>query len=160
MLDSHIVYREAPGLRAAFAALIDSAHRPDRSFWPYRLASENHEAASRSGDSVHLKKWLYALRTCLAAEWAATRGTRPPMRLVDLAGGFEIDPATRHQIDHLIVMKAGLPETSNATVEPELAAWLANRVAALSALQVDHVEPADLALFDHFFLAWLTYRDV
>jgi len=144
-LDSPIVYRSEPGFHDAFVALIDRAHRQDRSYWHYRSVAENYEAAATSGGSVRLKKWLYALRTCLAAEWAATRGTKPPMRLTDLADGIAIDPVIRSQIDHLIAVKAGLAESSSATVEPELAAWLAARVAALSDLAVEPVAPVTCA---------------
>ena len=84
-LDSPIIYGAAPHFHDDFTALIDATFRPERSYFHYRSVAENHQASATSGDAVRLKKWLYALRTCLAAEWAATLGTKPPMRLVDLA---------------------------------------------------------------------------
>lgn len=74
---------------------------------------------------MKLKKWLYALRTCLAAEWAAEFREKPPMRLADLADGLVTDADLRAHIDAVIAAKAGLAES------------------------------ADVAMFDEFFRQWL-----
>jgi len=159
-LDSPIIYGATPHFHDDFTALIDATFRPERSYFHYRSVSENHQALATSGDTVRLKKWLYALRTCLAAEWAATLGTKPPMRLVDLADGLGVDAKTRAQIDHLIAQKAGLAEKSEVAVEPGLVAWLAHRVSELQHLHVEPVAPADVAVFDSFFIDWLERRNV
>jgi predicted nucleotidyltransferase len=154
-VDSPIVYRETPEFRDDFVALIERAHRPDRSYWHYRSVSERHQALATARDQVKVKKFLYALRTCLAAEWAATRDEKPPMRLEALVAGIGLDVATVARIDELVAMKAGLSERSDAAVDRDLVVWLSERVAALSGLDVAPVAPAPAEWFDECLLRWL-----
>lgn len=154
-LDSPIVYREQPGFREQFVALIDAAHRPDRSYWHYRSVSERHQSLALGQDSVKLKKWLYALRTCLAAQWAGERGQQPPMRLADLADGMVAEPHIRGEIDRLIAVKAGLGEQEHHAVSAELVEWLRSRIDGLALVAVEPVEPRPVEFFDEFLRAWV-----
>jgi hypothetical protein len=104
---------------------------------------------------MKLKKWLYALRTCLAAEWAAELRETPPMRLADLADRLVPDADLRARIDAVVAAKAGLAEGSDAAVDPGLVEWLNGRIGQLASLEVDPVEPADVAMFDEFFRRWI-----
>lgn len=154
-INSPIRYREHPEFREEFAALVDAAHRPDRAYWHYRSVSERHSALASAGDSVKLKKWLYALRTCLAAEWAAEFRETPPMRLADLADARVPDAELRASIDAVVAAKSRVAEGSEATVDPALMDWLRGRIGRLASLEVEPVELADLALFDEFFRRWI-----
>lgn len=154
-LDSPVVYREVPGFRDDFVGLINAAHRPDRAYWHYRSVSERHEASASAGEDVKIKKWLYALRTCLAAEWAASRGEKPPMRLADLVEGLGIADDMHERIERVVEVKSGVGERSTAVVDPELAAWLRERIRALEALEVPPVEPAPVVAFDELFRRWV-----
>ena len=153
--NSLIRYREYPGFRDEFMALVDAAHRPDRAYWHYRSVSERHSALAQAGGSVKLKRWLYALRTCLAAEWAAEFRETPPMRLVDLTDGLVTDAELRARIDAVVAAKAGLAERSDVAVDPVLVEWLKGRIGRLASIEVDPVEPADVAMFDEFFRRWI-----
>lgn len=155
--NSPIVYRDNPGFRDEFMALVGAAHRPDRAYWHYRSVSERHSALAQAGESVKLKKWLYALRTCLAAEWAAEFKQTPPMRLADLADGLVTDAGLRARIDAVVAAKAGLAERSDVAVDPVLVEWLNARIGRLADLDVNPVEPADVAMFDEVFRRWLEW---
>lgn len=157
-LDSPIMYRETPGFRDDFLVLISRAHRPDRSYWHYRSVATRHEALATAREEVRIKKFLYALRTCLAAEWAATRDEKPPMRLEALVAGCGLDAVTIAQIDDLVKIKAGVSEKSEAAVDPALVQWLAARIAALETLEVEPVTPAPVEWFDALFQRYLAAR--
>jgi len=153
--NSPICYREHPAFRDEFMALVDAAHRPDRAYMQYRSISERQSELAFAGDGVNLKKWLYALRTCLAAEWAAEFRETSPMRLADLADGLVTDTGLRSRIDAVVAAKAGLTERSDVGVDPVLVEWLNGRIGRLASLEVDPVEPADVAMFDEFFRRWI-----
>jgi predicted nucleotidyltransferase len=155
-IDSPIMYRETPGFRDEFVSLIDRAYRPDRAHMHYRTASERQQALATAGGEVKVKKFLYALRTCLAAEWAATRDEKPPMRLDALVAGCGLDAATMARIDELVAMKAGLAERSDAAVDPDVVGWLAVRIARLASLDVEPVAAAPMEWFDSFFRQYAT----
>lgn len=155
-LGSPWIYRKVPGFAEQLRTLIASTYQPQRSYMHYRSVSERHVATSQRGAEVHLKKWLYALRTCLAAEWSATRQHPPPMTLADLADALVTEPAKRQGIDELVAIKAGLAEKSGHTVGPELVEWLNVRVEHLAAFEVPRVEPPPVEPFDDLFGAWVT----
>lgn len=151
-MDSPIVYKSDAQFRDDFLNLIARAHRPDRSYWQYRSVARRSFALATVSADVKIKKFLYALRTCLAAEWAATREERPPMRLGALIEGRVDDPEVCAKIEALVRIKASLSERADSPVALELVAWLGERIAGLESLKVEPVAPAPVELFDELLL--------
>lgn len=158
-LGSPWVYREVPGFADAMRQLIAATYQPQRSYMHYRSVSERHVATATRGTEVHLKKWLYALRTCLAAEWSATRVEPPPMTLAALADAMVTEPVVRGRIDELVAVKRGLAEKGRHPVSPDLVAWLNGRIARLTEIEAAPSAPPPIEPFDAMFRDWVTKTD-
>ncbi len=153
--DSPIVYREAEGFADAVRALAAATYRRDRSFHHYLALSTKQLAQALGAKEVRLKKFLYALRTALAAEWSLDRSDSPPMRLADLADAVVTDVNARRLIDDLLAAKSGLGEKARYRVPPELLGYLRALHARLEAAVVERVAPGPATEFDALFRAWL-----
>ena len=159
-LRSPTVYRAEPGFAEALALIADAAYRRDCSFRHYAALAVKDLALCQRGGDIHLKKFLYALRTGLAARWSATRGDPPPMRLAELVDGI-VDDATapgkavRARIAALVEAKSGLGEGARYRVPPELLAYLQELVTSLGALDVAKTPAVPVEQFDAFFREWV-----
>jgi len=164
-LYSPVVYRAEPGFVEAFTALADDTYRRDRSFHHYAALAVKHLSLCQREGDIHLKQFLYALRTALAARWSATRDEPPPMRLTDLVNGVVDDAsvsgdaasseAVRAHITALVEAKSGLGEGATYQVPPGLMGYLRTLVASFRELDVPKGAPVPVEPFDAFFLAWV-----
>lgn len=77
------------------------------------------------------------------------------MRLAGVADGLVTDADLRARIDAVVEAKAGLAERSDVAVDSVLVEWLDGRIGRLASLDLDPVEPADVAKFDDFFRRWI-----
>jgi predicted nucleotidyltransferase len=136
-------------------SLLDETYRPERAFMHYRSLATNHFSESPSGKDRRLKRFLYSLRTALAAQWCATRTDRPPMTLVALADALIDNPQLRARIDALVDLKSTLAEKSQYEADPALVEFLEARLAGLAAAEVAAQPAADVAVFDAFFVRQL-----
>ena len=153
--DSPIVYREAEGFADAVRALAGATYRRDRSFHHYLALSTKAYGEALGADEVRLKKFLYALRTALAASWSLDRMAPPPMRLNDLADAVVTDARVRSQIEELVRAKSGLIEQAVYRIPPELVDFLRKMHARLESAGVERVAPGPASEFDPLFRDWL-----
>ena len=153
--DSPIVYREAEGFADEVRALAVASYRRDRSFHHYLALSTRAHGEAFVAEEVRLKKFLYALRTALAATWSLDLGDVPPMRLADLADAVVTDAMTRREIDDLVAAKSGLIEKAVYRVPSELVDFLRDTHARLGTVGVERVAPSPASQFDALFRAWV-----
>ncbi len=159
-LRSPTVYRAEPGFAEALGQLADAAYRRDRSFHHYAALAVKDLALCQRGGDIHLKKFLYALRTALAARWSATREEPPPMRLADLVDAM-VDDATvaadavRAHIAAVVAAKARLSEGATYRVPPGLVGYLQTLVASFGEFDVPKGAPVSVEPFDALFLKWV-----
>ncbi len=154
-LSSPVIYRAEPGFVDAFERLADTAYRRDRSFHHYAALSVKDLALCQRDGEIRLKKFLYSLRTGLAACWSATHDEPPPMRLADLADGVVDDAAVRGLISDLVSAKAGLGEGATYQVPAALLGFLQTLVASLAEFDVAKTPPAPIESFDALFQDWV-----
>ncbi len=153
-LDSPVVYREALGFADAVRALGATYYRRDRSFHHYLALSTKQLGEAVKTEDVRIKKFLYALRTALAAQWSLERDDAPPMRLDALADAQVADAATRAQIADVVAAKAGLLEKATYRVPDQLVAFLRETHEHLAGADVERVQPGPVEEFDALFRAW------
>jgi predicted nucleotidyltransferase len=154
-LDSPVVYQERGDFALRMRALLDSTYRRERAFMHYTSLARNNFTESPSGKERRLKRFLYSLRTALAAQWCATREDRPPMTLTALADALIDDADIRTRIDALVELKSALAEKSEYEADAVVTKELERRIAALSDAVVESQPAADVAIFDQFFVAEL-----
>ncbi len=159
-LDSPVVYQAEPGFADAMRGVLDLTYRRDRVFMHYKSLTEKNFIHARRGKGVRVKKFLYSLRTALAAQWCATRDDRPPMTLAALADALVPQVHERAEIDAIVEAKSTLAEKSTYAAPGELAEFLEARIGALADVNVPTAPVADVAVFDEFFIEWLARQKV
>lgn len=154
-LASPVVYQEEPGFAETMRGLLNRTYRRDRTFMHYKSVTEKNLLQAHRGKGVRVKKFLYSLRTALAAQWCATREDRPPMTLAALADALVPDAAQREGIGAIVEAKATLAEKSTYEAPAELVEFLEERIAGLAAAEVPTFAAADAGVFDGFFREWV-----
>ena len=76
-----------------------------------------------NGDAVKYKKYFYALRPLLAAQYIETHHGEPPVLFADLLE-MEIDPSLRAAIDRLLEAKKTMAESKLSPHIPEIQAFI------------------------------------
>ncbi|MBL0741989.1 nucleotidyltransferase domain-containing protein [Chryseolinea lacunae] len=84
------------------------------------------------GETVRLKKYLYALRTLLASKWIAERGTMPPMAFDALS--LQLGDAIKEIAQAMILKKSTVDETFTMEKVESLHALIARELAACEAM--------------------------
>lgn len=87
------------------------------------------------GEQVRAKKYLYVLRPLLAAKWVLERPEAPPMAFEALVDAMVGDPAVRHEIAELLVLKRRSGEQEWLPARPVLNAFIGELVAQLALAQ-------------------------
>lgn len=108
------------------------------------------------GDSVKLKKYLYAIHPLMAARWVLDRHAPPPVVFRELMDAM-LPEEIRADVDVLISRKVMYPEQKMIDREPKLDQYIDEQLGALSKLAValpEKAEPGWEAL-NRFFLAEL-----
>jgi len=106
---------------------------------------------SLKADKVKLKKYFYALRPILAAEWIARYGTVPPMEFTKLRPILE-DKTINAEIDAMLALKATADEKFEYAPNIVLNEFLAERIAYLKSVSDSlHKKETDTASLDHLF---------
>ncbi|MEM7012877.1 MAG: nucleotidyltransferase domain-containing protein, partial [Verrucomicrobiota bacterium] len=73
------------------------------------LAKKMWRGSIEAGE-VTAKKYLYALRSILSAEWIVAHQTRPPVPFAEVRAGLELDAEFANEIDRIIEEKSGQHE--------------------------------------------------
>ncbi|MGC4175725.1 nucleotidyltransferase domain-containing protein [Demequina sp.] len=154
-LDSPVIYKDHDDFAARMRSLLDATYRRERAFMHYTSLARNHFTESPSGKDRRLKRFLYSLRTALAAQWCATREDRPPMTLYALTDALIDNADVRARIDALVELKSTLAEKSFYEPDAVVTEFLEHRIAALADAVVESAPAADGAVFDRFFIGEL-----
>lgn len=114
-LQSPIVYRERTGVATQLRALAPQYFSPRAGIHHYTNMAYN-AVVQLDGEAVPLKKYFYALRPMLAAQWIVEHGTIPPMKFHVLRQQLHVPSSVSEEIDRLLVLKAATDE--RATLAP------------------------------------------
>ncbi len=129
-LRSPIVYDEAPGFRESFLQLYAASVPPEKLVIGWRAMALRNVNAYLTETPVRTKKYLYALRPLLAAEWLECEKTLPPVAFDDLvAWAAERRPKLAAEMRTLVAQKkAGLKNERGPRL-PEADAYLKAQLA-------------------------------
>lgn len=152
-LASPLVYRaDAPFLEAMHAAA-KQTHQAERSFHhDLHMARKNRHDYLR-GDSVRLKKYLYALRSLLAALWISRGRGVAPMRFQELVDVLVTDAPLRRAIDDLLALKRAAMESEVGPPMPVLDAFIDTELTRLEAAAPPKREPTDFSVLDRLLMS-------
>lgn len=121
-LNSPIAYRED----AAFSKVTDLSRMsfaPRPTIYHYLNMARKNREDHLLGERVKLKKYLYVMRSLLAARWVADRQSTPPVPFMELVEA-ELEPAMKPLFTKLVRQKACLLEGGIMPHIPELDEWI------------------------------------
>lgn len=131
----------------------------------YRSMAQKDFRGHLMGDEVRFKKYLYVLRSLMAARWIAANAGIPPMRLASLAQAV-LDPvadaALIQDINALLEVKMRSDEVTTSPCWPGLSAFIEQELACAVQAPERACEAAEGAALDAFLqasvLAWEAER--
>jgi hypothetical protein len=151
-LDSPVVYRADGPFLDAIRAAARQTHRPERSFHHYvHMARRNYREYLR-GDTVRLKKYLYALRPLLATLWIEQGRGVAPMRFQDLVDGIVTESALRSGIEQLLAIKRAAPESEYGLPLPIINAFINAELTRLESALPPVSRDTDFSVLDRLLM--------
>ena len=81
-----------------------------------------------NNDTVRYKKYFYALRPLLAAQYIEAHHNEPPVLFSDLLRDIEIEPQLRSAIDKLLIAKKNTPESEQCPHIPEIRDFIQSEI--------------------------------
>lgn len=106
-LQSPIVYHAQANTQTELLNLAQHYYQPRAALYHYRGIAKT-ASDGMQGETIKLKKWFYLLRALLAAHWAATQTSIPPMQLKQLLA--PLTPQEQSHILDLVEFKADKDE--------------------------------------------------
>lgn len=129
-LQSPLVYCEDEPAVARLRELTFAAHARDRNYHHYLAMARKTFKNHLQDEEVKYKKYLYALRSLLAARWARERDDAPPMVFAELAEATLHEADIAAEINRLLEVKMRSVESDTSERWPLLHAFIENELAA------------------------------
>lgn len=123
-LQSPIVYRERAGFAEQMCALAPQYFSPRAGIHHYTSMARN-ALEQLEGSAVRLKKYFYALRPILAAQWIVAHRSIPPMEFHLLRQQPTLPADVSEEIDRLLAIKATAEERATLAPVPLLNNYIA-----------------------------------
>src|ERR1051326_2292146 len=123
-MQSPIVYSSNEAFEKEWNALAPSFFNPIAAMHHYLSMSKKYLEECTQGQQVKLKKYLYCLRTTLAASWIAKNSSIPPMELVNLMELVKDEKLLVENIREIIRLKATKEESYHHPKEKALEEFL------------------------------------
>ena len=148
---SPIVYIRETNFLNQLSQIGNDFFSPRAAMHHYLSMTINTFEGSLKSEKVKLKKYFYALRPILAAEWIAQNGTVPPMEFSKLRAILN-DKAINEQIDKLLALKANADEKFEFAPNKILNLYIEQRISALKTVSdtTEKKESDSTALNDLF----------
>ncbi len=129
-LNSPVVYCEAQEAVQRLHALARQFFSPIKAHHHYLSMAQKSFRGHLQGDTVRLKKYLYALRPLLAVRWINAGLGQPPTRFADLVKKTVDDPELIREIDRLLHVKMDADEAKSGARWPLLHAFIEKELEA------------------------------
>jgi predicted nucleotidyltransferase len=152
-LRSPIVYREDALAMPSFRALSEAVFSNARGWHHYASMAKKNFREHLQADEVRYKKYLYVLRSLLAARWIRAQPGVPPMRFADLAQktlDAVRDAALIDEINALLEVKMRAGEAATSPRWPGIHAFIEAELAANAAEPVTPLPQTEEAGLDAF----------
>ena len=118
-LQSPICYVEVPEFREELLAFGQGALKRKSLTWHYlRLAERQHERLRDQTGGIRLKRYFYVIRPMLALRWMRLNAGAPPMDMIGLMAGCDLDAALARLIGDLIARKCTVKEMGHVDTTP------------------------------------------
>lgn len=128
-LDSPVVYRQDAAVAARLRAHAPAFYSGLKGRWHYLAMARKNFREHLQGDTIRLKKYLYALRPLLAVCWLDAGHGMPPMRFADLAERTVGDAALADEINVLLELKMRTGEAGEGRRFPRIHAFIEEALA-------------------------------
>ena len=161
-IGSPIVYYKDYEFLKELTALKDTFFRTITTVNHYYHMAMNHDKRYLEKRGCELKRFMYHLRGLLAAKWAATYETYPPVLFEELVEKMVPDQKIRDEIARMVELKRESREHNTTIVSDELinfAARTAEEIESLFGTFPDE-KPQDYDSLNNFFLNILTTFDI
>lgn len=154
-LASPIIYRETAVARE-LRELSLGYFKPKSSMYHYLNMARSNYNAYLQGETVRAKKYFYALRPILAANWIAQYKTQPPMRFQELMDS-QLPDSLRPEVLRLLELKINAPEIKEIAPVQSLNAYITDELHRLQEVAAELPDrPHDgMEKLNRFFLAQL-----
>lgn len=132
-LQSPIVYHKDTEQHQKLHTLAHGFFNPVKAWHHYQSMAHKNYQAHLQRDTVRYKKYLYALRPLLAADWVRAYQTMPPMRFVDLAEAMldvQSDAELIDSIKQLLTRKMQTGEATSSAPCSVLQQWILAKLEA------------------------------
>ena len=158
-LNSPIVYRELDAFSAP-KELSGPSFAPRPTIYHYLNMARKNRVDHLSAERVRLKKYLYVMRSLLAAQWVAEKRTAPPVPFAELVNA-ELEPAVKPLFDELVQRKINIPESDLMPHVPELDVWIEHTYQEVEAAipNVPSFDKPEWDAYDRAFLDVLGISD-
>jgi len=131
-LGSPIIYTQRGDFADRVRTLADQYFSLRRCCEHYRsMAKNNWQSYIEARDVVHLKKYLYALRPMMCAQWVMRHATFPPTAFRDVCDGLDLAPDLRTAIAQFIQRKEQISEQGDGPRDALFDAYLTDILARL-----------------------------
>lgn len=123
-IQSPITYIDQSVFREAALALLPEIYSPEKGIYHYRSMARTNYRGHLREPMVRLKKYLYVLRSLLAARWIASTGSAAPIEFERLLPLLEREAAVLAEVHRLLERKRSAPELGLAPAVPLLNAFI------------------------------------
>ncbi len=151
-LDSPIVYMEQPKMVDHLRALTKTCFSPLKGYHHYLSMARRTFRDHMDGETVKLKKYLYALRPLLAARWIESRREQPPMRFALLAEAMLDDAALKEEIARLLDVKMRSGEAKFGPRWPRIHTFIETELSRLARSEPENSPKQPTDALDRFLM--------
>lgn len=159
-LASPVIYRADAGFVCRMRDAVAHAWQPQSAFRHYLHLARGQYRQYLRGETVRFKKYLYALRPLLAAEWIAQGRGQPPMAFQALIDDLVEDARLCAAIDTLLTRKRAASEQAIAPPIPQIQAFIETALARLEATSPLPGAPIDFGFLDRLLLETVMTADM
>ena len=147
-LDSPIIYRQDDAFVSRLRDAAQKMHQPAHAFHHYINMARRNYREYLCGENVRLKKYLYVLRSLLAALWIEQGRGNPPTPFQKLADTIVTDDALRGAIEQLVAAKRAAGEAEYGAPLPVVNEFLERELSRLEQTPKFALQCIDFGVLD------------
>lgn len=144
-IQSPIVYEHFGTFHVKTKELLPAVYSASSGIYHYRSSAKATYKTHLQAQHVSLKKYFYALRPILAANWIERFGTPAPIEFSKLLESYALRSELRAEIESLLEMKRAAPELGKSARIPVLDAFIEAELARLDALAPKNIKQPNAA---------------
>lgn len=123
-LTSPIVYQSHQAAQKSLLKFANDVADLDSYFYAYRNKTYKSWVDNAHKHEIRIKNYCYSLRCAMCIEWVKKHQTPPPMDVLSLMVGLDMNDGMRNAIDAMIASKAVSSEKDVMPRQPELDAFI------------------------------------